>query len=77
MLADVGHLDHVGIHAFALGRLAEGLQVHVGRAGGDDDAVERSRALHRAIDRIREKYGEQAVKRGPVALAEKLREREE
>jgi len=43
----------------------------------DDDAVERSRALHRAIDRIREKYGEQAVKRGPVALAEKLREREE
>lgn len=42
----------------------------------DDDAVERSRALHRAIDRIRDKYGDQALQRGPVALAEKMRERE-
>ena len=38
VLADVGHLDQVGIEPLRCGRLAEGLQVHVRRAGGDDDA---------------------------------------
>ncbi|NLH49960.1 MAG: DNA polymerase IV [Myxococcales bacterium] len=41
---------------------------------GDSPAREQSRALHRAIDRLREKYGDPVIRWGTVALAEKLRE---
>ena len=40
LFADVGHFDQVGIQTFLLGRLAEGVEVHVRRAGGHDDAGE-------------------------------------
>ena len=40
MLADVGHLAHVLVEAGLVGGAAEGLLVHVRRAGGDDDAGE-------------------------------------
>ncbi len=40
VLADVGHLHQVGIEAGGFGGFAEGLFVHPGGAGGNDDAVE-------------------------------------
>ncbi len=40
VLADVGHLDQVGIDPGLFRGLAEGLQVHVRRAGSDDDGGE-------------------------------------
>lgn len=41
---------------------------------GEPPAREQTRALHRAIDRLREKYGDPVIRWGTVALAEKLRE---
>ncbi len=40
VLADVGHLAQVGVEAGGFGGFAEGLFVHPGGAGGNDDAVE-------------------------------------
>ena len=40
VLADIGHLHHVGIEAGFLGRLAEGLQVHVRRTRGNHYRVQ-------------------------------------
>jgi len=40
VLADVGHLHQVGVEARGFGSLAEGLLVHPGATGGNDDAVQ-------------------------------------
>ena len=43
VLADVGHFDQVRIQSGDLGRLAEGLQMHVRRAGRDHHGRQSSR----------------------------------
>ena len=52
VLADVGHFDQVGIQPFHGGRLAEGAQVHVRRAGGHDHAGELFRGDLLADERL-------------------------
>ena len=40
LLANIGHFHEIRVQPFLFGRLAEGAEVHVRRAGGDDDAGE-------------------------------------